>query len=153
MSGQTPVFDALGKQLLKIMFPAVDGGAPYTEKAFELFQGAVRIAALSEGSDDKQHRGPIYPALPKPDGWRKDTAPAAFTTAAQAITNSKYLIQIRRTAPRLSRIIGIVQRPSAVGQRWDRTCSAISKSILRRRENNELRLRISGGIIGPAIYG
>jgi hypothetical protein len=106
--GQTPVGKALGKQFSKIMFPTVNGGTSYTEKAFELLQGPIRISSLSKGGGDKKHRCPVYPAPPKPNRWGQDTAPAAFTTAAQAIANLKCLIQIRRTAPRLSRIVGVM---------------------------------------------
>lgn len=130
VSGQTPVFDALGKHFLEIMLPAVDGGTPRPEKAFELLQSTVRMSSLSKGGGDKKHRRPVYPALPEPNRWRKDTAAATITTAAQAIANFKYLIQIRRTAPRLSRIVGVVQRPPTKGQRCTRACSASFKSIL-----------------------
>ena len=116
MSGQTPVGKALGKKFSKIMFPMVDGGSPYTEKAFELRKGAVRIFSLPKGGGDKKHRRPVHPALPKPNRWWENTAPAAFTTAAQAIAKFKCLIKFRRTATRLAWIVGIMQRPPAIGQ-------------------------------------
>jgi len=126
VSGQTPIGKTLGKKFSKIMHPTVDGGTPYTEKAFELHKGAVRISSLSKGSGDKQHRRPVNPALPKPNRWWENSAPTAFTTAAQAITNHKSLIQIRRAAFWLSRVVGIVQRPPAIGQPRTRVCSARS---------------------------
>jgi hypothetical protein len=100
--GHTPVGKALGEQFSKIVFPTVNGGAPYTENAFELLQGPIRISSLSKGNDDKKHRCPVYPAPPEPNRWGHHAAPAAFTTAAQAKTNFKCRIQVRRTAPRLS---------------------------------------------------
>lgn len=116
VSGATAEGKALGKQFPEIVFPTVDGGTPYTEKALELLQGAVRISPLSKGGSDKKHRCPVHPALPKPNRWWQNTAPAAFTTAAQAIANLKCLIQIRGTAFWLSRIVGIVQWPPTIGQ-------------------------------------
>lgn len=126
VSGQTQIGKALGKEFSKIMFPTVDGGTPCTAKAFELLQGMVRISSLAKGGGDKQYWCPIHPAPPEPNRWRQDTATATFTTAAQAIPNVKYLIQIRRAAPRLSQIVGIMQRPPAKGQRRLFACSAKS---------------------------
>jgi hypothetical protein len=91
VSGQTPVADGLGKQFTKVMLPTVDGGPPYTEKAFELLQGMVRISSLAKGGDDKQDRRPVNPPLPKPNRWRQDTTPATFTAAAQANPKLKSL--------------------------------------------------------------
>jgi len=130
VSGQPPIGNALEKKFSKILFPTIDGGTPWTQKALELLQGMVRISSLAKGGGDKKHRRPVYPALPKTNRWRKNTAPATFTAATQAITNRICLIQIRRAAPRLSQIVGIMQRPPAIGQCRTLACSASSRSIL-----------------------
>jgi hypothetical protein len=95
-----------------------------------LLQSTVRISSLAKGGGDKQYRRPIHSAFPKPNRWWENTTPATFTTAAQAIANLKYLIKIRRAASRLSRVVGIVQRPPTIGQPRARACSANSISIL-----------------------
>ena len=82
MSGQAPIIEALGKKFSKVVLPTVDGGPPYPTKAFELFQGMVRIACWAKGGDDKQNRRPVNTALPKSNRWREDTSPATFTAAA-----------------------------------------------------------------------
>jgi hypothetical protein len=46
-----------------------------------------------------------------------------------------------------------MQRTPTIGQLPARACSAKSKSISYKRENNELQLRTLSGIIAPAIYG
>ena len=145
------VLVGLRKQFTKIIFPLVDGGAPYPTKALELFQGTVGIFTLAKGRNDKQHRCPIYSSSPKPNRWWKDTAPTTFTTTTQAVANLKSFIKVRGAASRFSLVVGIVQRSPAVGQRPDLTFSAVLWSILWRRRNKDLRRRISGGIIGPAI--
>ena len=130
MSGQTPISKALGKKCSEVVLPTVDGGTPYPAKALELLQGMVWIASLAKGGDDEQDRRPVNPAVPKSNRWRENTAPATFSAAAQAITVLKDLIKIRRAAPRLSRIVGIMQRSPAIGQRWALVRSASSRSIL-----------------------
>jgi hypothetical protein len=82
VSGQTPVFDTLGKKLSEILFPTVDGGTPYPEKGTDSFKGKVRISSLANSRDNKQNGRPVNPALPKPNRWREDTTPATFTAAA-----------------------------------------------------------------------
>jgi hypothetical protein len=53
VSGQTPIRKAVGKKGSKVVLPTVDGRTPYPAKALELFQGMLRIASLSKGSDDE----------------------------------------------------------------------------------------------------
>ena len=117
-----------------------------------MFQGNSGISPLTKGTDQQQHRRPVNPAAPKTHRWRQHTAPTTGTAAAQAKANFKSFFKIRGPTPRLSQVVGTMQRTPAKGQRRDRVRLARSWSILKRRENNDLRLRISSGIIVPAIY-
>ena len=127
--GQTPVVDREGEKLKKVSLPTLDGAAPYPAKALEPLQGNVRILSLPKGADQQHHRRPVDPALPEPQRWRQYPAPATKGTAAQAEVDLISLAKIRGPTPRLSLVVGAMQRTPAIGQPWALVCSHRSRSI------------------------
>jgi hypothetical protein len=112
---QAPVVDAVGEKLFKVPQPAPDRGAPYPAKALKPLKGDVRILPLPKGADQQHHRRKVDPALPEPHRWRQYPAPATSGTAAQAEADLKSLAKIRGPTPRLSLVVGAVQRAPAIG--------------------------------------
>lgn len=130
VAAQAPVVGAVGEKLFKVMQPALDGSAPYTAKALEPLKGDVRILSLPKSTDQQHHRRPVDPALPEPQRWRQYPSAATRCAAAQAEANLKSLAKIRGPTPRLSLVVGAMQRTPAIGQPLARICSQRSLSIL-----------------------
>ena len=107
---------------------------------------------LAKGGDQQHHWRPIDAAVPKTHRRRQHAATAARPSAAQAEADFESLFKIGGTTSWLSLVVSAVQRAPAVGQFLARACWQRSRSILYKRENNDLRTRTSGGIIAPAIY-
>ena len=129
VSGQTPIVDRVREKLKKISLPTLDCGAPYPAKPLESLKCNVRILSLPKGADQQHHRRPVDPAAPKTNRWRQHPAPTARRTAAQAETNLISLANIRGPTPRLSLVVGTVQRPPAKGHPLARVCSHRTLSI------------------------
>jgi hypothetical protein len=110
------------------------------------------ITALAQRRHHQQHRRPINTAPPKQYRWRQLPPPAALLPTAQTQADCVDLIKSRRTSPRLTQIRGVMQRPPAIGQRFNRTRSARSTSIWCKRIKSDLLWRICGDIILPPFW-
>ena len=150
-SRQSPPRLAAWKYLPKVAKPTGQCRARYSKKRLQPLNRIAPIPALAQRRDHQQHRRPINTAPPKQYRWRQHPAPAALLSAAQTQTDCVDLIKIRRISPRLTQICGIMQGTPTVGQRFERTFSARSTSIWCNRTKSDLRCRISGDIITPAL--
>ena len=121
---------AVWEKVSKVAQPPVNGCPPGAAKPLEPLHRRVRMPPLAQGADQHHYRCPVYPALPETHRWRQYPTPATVTAAAQAEANLERLIQIRGTPSRFARIVGMVQRSPAIGQRRHRVFSASSRSIL-----------------------
>ena len=150
---QSPPRLATGKNLPEVAKPTGQCRTRHTKKRPELLSRITMITALAQRRHHQQHRRPINTAPPKQYRWRQLPSPAAILPTAQTQADCVDLIKIRRTSPRLTQICGVMQRTPTVGQRLDRTFSAISTSILCKRIKSDLLWRICGDIMLPPFCG
>lgn len=148
---QSPPRLAAWKYLSKVAQPTGQCWTRYAKKRLEFLNRIAMIPTLAQRRDHQQHRRPINTAPPKQYRWRQHPSPATLFSAAQTQTDRISLIKIRRTSPRLTQICSVMKRPPTVGQRFERTLSAISTSIWCKRIKSDLRWIISGDIITPAF--
>lgn len=142
---------AAWKYLPKVAQPTSQCRTRYAKKRLELLNRVALIPTLAQRRDHQQHRRPINTAPPKQYRWRQHPSSTPLLSAAQTQANRVSLVKIRGTSPRLTQICSVIQRPPTVGQRFDRTLSAMSTSIWCKRVKSDLRCRISGDIITPAF--
>ena len=107
VTAQTPVADALGKDIPEVFLPTVDGRSPHPAKRLESFKGVNRVP-LAQSANQQQHGSPVDPATPEPYRWWQDPTTATGSPAAQTETNLKCLFQIPGPTPRLARVVGAV---------------------------------------------
>ena len=107
MTEQTPVADALGKDITEVLLPTVDGGSPHAAQGLESLKGKDWVP-LAQSTNQQQHRRPVDPSAPEPNRRRQDATTATRPAAAQAEANLKGLLQIRGPTSRLSRVVGAV---------------------------------------------
>ena len=129
---------AAGENLPEVAKPTGQCRTRHPKKRPELLSRITMITALAQRRHHQQHRRPINTAPPKQYRWRQLPPPAALLPTAQTQADCVDLIKIRRTSPRLTQIRGVMQRPPAIGQRFNRTRSARSTSIWCKRIKSDL---------------